>query len=232
MVFKRVLCLTNGKIIMTNFRSIYNSFCILVVLSLLLSSCGKANQNDLSTEELMMINIDFLSYEIQSMHDDMSQDYLYEMPIYIAFADIDFDGIPEFFFGYQTMTGSHNKVWYRAFSLKEGSIIDPEHPSDWSTYLSGDTGCAFFTGSENFLEGYYLNDNKNPCFVTKTYAGSVTDIRTDYVFIEYEYPKLSIAIGFEFDKEIQPIKQIWSLVDIDNIQSEISNALQQYLNQL
>lgn len=200
---------------------------LLILCSLIFSACTiRAEQS--SPENLFIEDLDSIVADIQAMYDKAEADFPYEPSLYIAFADITFDGIPEFFYGYQAITSRQGKIWYMAYSLSDCVMIEAEHPPNWSTYMSWDTDCAFFTGSDHFMEGYYLNSQPDPCFVTKACAGGVLDGRADYVFIEYVNSKLSISTGFECDKELLEIKQIWSPADIANIKDEIANLLEKY----
>jgi hypothetical protein len=148
---------------------------------------------------------------------------------HIAFADIDFDEIPEFFYGYQTMTGSHNKIWYRMYSLMDRAIITSEHDSDWYTALD-DEECAIFTGPDAFIEGYYLDDLDKPRFVTKTWTGPVTGPWMDYVFFEYTDSKLLVSTAFECDENLTPVKQVWSETTLETLEEDILDLLEQYHN--
>lgn len=211
----------------------------LILCALSLCACAANDVAQPSPEDLFMEDIITISADIQSMYDEIRPQLLsasqYDPSIYIAFADIDFDGVPEFFYGYQTMTGSHNKIWYRAYSLKDRAMISSEHTSvpsayspGWNTYIQDDTSCAFFTGPDNFIEGYYLNDEAEHCFVTKAIVGSVTQIRTDYAFIKCTNSNLSISTGFKCDKELQAIEQIWSPATLANIKDDIIDLLNKY----
>lgn len=207
----------------------------LILCALIFSACG-ANA---TAEVLFIQDIDSIAYDIQVMYDEVRPRLLsapeYDPNIYIAFVDIDFDGIPEFFYGYQTITAIQGKIWYRAYSISNRAIITSEHTSipsgdspGWNTYIRDDTDCAFFTGPDNFIEGYYLNDEAEPCFVTKARTGPATGTWTDYVFMEYTNSILSISTGFECDKELQAIKQVWSPATLANVKDDIIDLLNKY----
>ncbi len=55
------------------------------------------------TEALLMAGVDYLSAEIKDMYSDVRPYFLaasgFDPDLYIAMADIDFDSIPEFFYG-------------------------------------------------------------------------------------------------------------------------------------
>lgn len=210
----------------------YKKALIVIVFVLIFSACTSCDQPNLSVEELLTADIDFLVAEIQAMYDDIRPQLLgapeYDPDIYIAFADIDFDGIPEFFYGYETMTGSHNKIWYRAYSLRDHAIIGTEHAQGWHTYIRDDEACSFFTCPKNFIEGYFLNDKAEPCFVTKAHTGPVTDPRTDFVFIQYRNSKLFIETGYQFDENLLPLKQAWSLTKVDSVKDDTIKLLNKY----
>jgi hypothetical protein len=108
-------------------------------------------------------------------------------------------------------------------------MIAFEHLNRFDTYILDDTDCAFFTGPDNFIEGYYLNANGAPCFVTKTFTGAVTQIRTDYIFMEYKDANLSVTTGFECAEELQAIKQVWSLATVETIEEDILALWNEYL---
>lgn len=203
---------------------------LLILCALAFSACG-ANA---TAEELFLEDMDSITAEIQAMYEEIRPELLsapeYDPDIFIAFADLDFDGIPEYFYGYQTMTGSHNKIWYRAYSLSDRAMIDFEHLNSFDTYIRDDTDCAFFTGPDSFIEGYYLNDMGEPCFVTKATAGPVTGTWTDYIFMEYKNSILTIETGFECDKKLLPIKQVWSQAALENIQDDMYKLLNEYLD--
>jgi hypothetical protein len=199
-----------------------------ILCAILFSSCAIGYQTNATYEELFIEDIPSIADEIKAIYDEVRPELLYDPFIHIAFADIDFDGTPEFFYGYQTFTGSHNKIWYRAYSLSRRDMIAFEHLNRFDTYILDDTDCAFFTGPNNFIEGYYLNANGAPCFVTKTRAGAVTQIRTDYIFMEYKDETLSVSTGFECAEELHAIKQMWSLTTVENIKEDILALLDKY----
>ena len=191
---------------------------------LIFSTCAASSYEELTAEELFMEDIDSIVADIQAMYDDYSQQYLHELFLNIAFADIDFDGIPEFFYGYQTITGAHNKIWYRAYSLRDRVMISTEHSPNWHTYIADDKQCAFFTGPESFLE-------RN--IITQTYAGSATDIRLDVNIIQYKNSKLFVnTVNWSevnwHDESLLPLKQVWASTKTDRVKADAIKLLNEY----
>jgi hypothetical protein len=205
---------------------IATALCICVFL---FSACKADVPANKSAEELFLEDIDSIAAEIAVMYKDVDEYYLYEPFLYIAFADIDFDGTPEFFYGYQTITSSQGKIWYRAYSLSNRAMIAFEHLNRFDTYILGDTDCAFFTRQDNFIEGFYLTENAEPCFVTKATVGTASETWTDYIFMEYKNAKLSVSTGFECAEQLQAIKQVWSLATVENIEEDSIALLNEYL---
>ena len=204
--------------------------CVLMGLAVLLCMGGCAPES--TPEQLLAKNKSSLVADMQAMYHKIEADYPHEPLLYCAFADIDFDGIPEIFYGYQTMTGAHNKIWYRAYSLRNGRLLEAEHAPDWAIYIAGDTDCAFSTGPDSFIEGYYVADQGAFCFVTKAYAGPVATPRTDYVFVEYADAKLSIHTGWNCDEELTPLKQAWGPVHLDTLEDDMTALLADYVASL
>jgi hypothetical protein len=182
-----------------------------------------------TAEEQFLDDMDSIAADIVAMYNEVDEYFLYWPSLYIAFADIDFDGTPEFFYGYQAITASQGNIWYRAYSLTNRAMIDFEHVNSFNTYIRDDTDCAFFTGQENFIEGYYLSENAEPCFVTKATVGTVMHIRTDYIFMEYKDGGLSVSTGFECAEELQAIKQAWSLTTVETIEEDMLALWNTYL---
>lgn len=199
--------------------------CSMIVM--IFCACTAADDRRAAAEELFIKDIAFIAADIQDMYDEADARDIHWPVLYIAFADIDFDGIPEFFYGYQTMTALHNKIWYRAYSLKDRAIIEFKHLNSFNTYLH-DEECAFFTGPEIFFEGYYLDENAQPCFVTQAITGPVTGMWTDYALIQYINSSLFVTTDFECNKELLEIKQVWSKADLSNIENDIIELLNQY----
>jgi hypothetical protein len=182
-------------------------------------------------------DLDFLVSEITAMHNAISAGYLHEPYLHIALADLDFDGCPEFFYGYQTITASHNKIWYRAYSLKNRAVIPSGHPPDWNTYLD-DEECAFFTGPESFIDGYFPDSRGNPNFVAIAPAGAVTDTRADTVTMRYqngglivETPVLtakSIADAEGQCQNLTPLTQVCVKTEAGSLEADIPALYQAY----
>ena len=203
-----------------------------ILMSLAVLLCMGGCTGEPTTKQLFADNKNALVADMQAMYHKIEADYLHEPLLYSAVADIDFDGIPEIFYGYQTMTGAHNKIWYRAYSLRNGRVLEAEHAPDWSTYIAGDTDCAFSTGPDSFMEGYYVTGQGNFCFVTKAYAGPVASLRTDYVFVEYADAKLAVRTGWDCDEELTPLKQAWGSVHLDTLEDDMTALLADYVASL
>ena len=199
---------------------------ILMSLAVLLCMGGCAPES--TPEQLFADNKNALVADMQAMYHKIEADYLHEPLLYCAFANIDFDDIPEVFYGYQTMTGTHNKIWYCAYSLQDGRLLEVEHAPDWAIYIASDTDCAFSTGPDSFIEGYYVTDQGAFCFVTKAYAGPVASLRTDYVFVEYADAKLAVRTGWDCDEKLTPLKQTWGPVHLNTIEDDLAALLADY----
>ena len=206
---------------------------IVFLFTLIFSACTARTPSNRTVEKMLLADIDFLVDKIQEMYNDVRPELLYEPPLYIAFADVDFDSIPEFFYGYETMTSSHVKIWYRAYSLKDRAIISSEHLTNWETYVRGDDDCAFYTGPDSFLEGYFIDDNAKPTIITQTYAGPVVDIRLDVCMIQYRDSKLFITeVNWSevnwHDENLIQLKQAWSVTTTDSVKDDAIKLLSEY----
>ena len=108
-------------------------------------------------------------------------------------------------------------------------MIQAEHFEYWGTYVATDTECAFFTGPNNFIEGYYTADDGSVRFVTEAITGSVVSLQVENCVIQYDHSKLLVETPLYFSEELTELKQAWSRVDRDHLQEDIRELLQRYL---
>ncbi len=205
------------------------AFCIVVLVAVLGIFLAQYMMNP-SVNRLLAADVDFLAAEIRNMYDFIRPEFLYDMDIYIALADLDFDEIPEFFFGYQTLTGSSRKIWYRAYSLKNHVLISCQRLSNWTTFFrEDDAACALYADHDNFIEGYYRNDAGEAVFVTQSICGPVVNMWTDYLLMQYSDSILKTEAVFENPYELTPLKQAFSVASLDMLQEDITALLDVYL---
>jgi hypothetical protein len=201
---------------------------MLILCVLIFSTCTAGCNAKAKAEETFLQDIDVIAADIQVMYEEVDADFLYWPFLYIAFADVDFDEIPEFFYGYQCLTGMQAHIWYRGYSLNDSAIIQNVRLSDWHTYISGDEKCSFYTGSDEFLEGYYLNEEGEPCFIAKAVAGSATWHQTHCIHIEYSNATLYVSDNFECNQDLTPVKQVWSETTLETLREDMIRLLEEY----
>lgn len=198
-----------------------------------LESNAEMEEDIKNTKGLLASDMVELVSRIQKLSEWANERNIHEVPIYVAFADIDGDNIPEFFFGYRIINAFRD--YYRIYSLTEHDLIEVIHPGDWGLYYDDDDQCAIMTGEAFLGDRYYLSDTKQKYFIAIIPSGSPVN---PYIVINKMWVNEQnwFAVdGYEdsfsilSDDESCTLVQFSGEIDMDDIENSIYNILEQYL---
>lgn len=187
-------------------------FAFIIVVTFFLSSCAQEKQPDITadyyeyTKELLAQDINLLSDRIENLSDEVNAQVPHPLDLYAAFADLDGDGIPEFFYGYHALTSSQNNVWYYAYSLKDHKSIQIEHVGNWTPYLETGEEATFYTNPASFLGGNsFRSDDGKAYFLVDVRRGSAVDVGVTYNKLYWSGSKLIVDTSEQFALDNLPV---------------------------
>lgn len=230
------------------------SFSVAVLLSVTLGAChtenieNKQDQKpflysetiDLKKLNLLQNNQEEIEVRFQSFAETITPLSPYTLEMHVTFADVDIDGVPEIFYGFQSV-GSQPGIWYRIYSLADCNDIVVEHKGMWTPYYDNDKLIAIPARPENFLENkFYIDQFGQPYVCSYEPVGSIANpgVRVHKLLFYdgiWEVASSEIIgknVLEEPTDQSYPLVSVSGIVRLENIMDDLEKMYSDYMQQV